>query len=136
VDEKHSAAGDDYDVSDGRDPRFADDPAAREQHQAKVAGNPLSYAELEEVRRAALEADEDARYTLRELFVLISGASILLALGTRLPPGAFAGLLGLVTLAALAALAWFNLRAAVVQLAWWMLLALYLLAIARAIWGT
>jgi hypothetical protein len=69
---------------------------------------------------------DSSRFTLRSLFLMVTFASIVLALGSRLSRPAFAGICGLAAFVTLLFTRKFRSGGAVVQLAWWMLLAIYL----------
>ncbi|HXT56979.1 MAG TPA: hypothetical protein VN699_00010 [Pirellulales bacterium] len=81
------------------------------------------------------QTDEDRRFTLAGLFALVTFASVVLALGNYLPRSIFAGVTGLATLVGMVALSLIKGPPMVIQLAWWLLLSIYLLAIAWAVWG-
>lgn len=88
--------------------------------------------------RAAFEpirSDDDRRFTLTGLFALMTFASVVFALGSYLPPAIFAGVTGLATLVGMVVLSLLNGPPMVIQLGWWMLLAIYLAAIGWAVWG-
>lgn len=78
-------------------------------------------------------ADEDRRFSLAGLLAVVTICCVALAIGARLPRPMFAGLLGLLTLAALALLALAEVQWALARLSWWVLLAMYLLAVAWTI---
>jgi hypothetical protein len=97
---------------------------------------PFSASELDLIRSALKpEQDEDRRFTLAGLFALVTFASVVLALGNYLPRSIFAGVTGLATLVGMVALSLIKGPPMVIQLAWWLLLSIYLLAIAWAVWG-
>ncbi|HEV7226730.1 MAG TPA: hypothetical protein VGN42_28740 [Pirellulales bacterium] len=81
------------------------------------------------------QVDEDRRFTLAGLFALMTFASVVLALGNYLSRSIFAGVTGLATLVGMVALSLIKGPPMVIQLAWWLLLSIYLLAIAWAVWG-
>ena len=81
------------------------------------------------------QLNEDRRFTLACLFALVTFASVVLALGNYLPRSIFAGVTGLATLVGMVALSLIKGPPMVIQLAWWLLLSIYLLAIAWAVWG-
>ncbi len=85
--------------------------------------------------RAPEGGEEERSFSLIGLFVLVTLASTVLALGSYLPREIFAGVTGLATLASMVVLSLFNAPPLVVRLAWWLLLAIYLAAIAWAVWA-
>lgn len=98
----------------------------------KLSGSP---DELKAIRSLLLpeQAAEERRFSLLGLFALITFASVVLALGRYLPPQIFAGVTGAATLASMIFLSLLRAPPLVIQLAWWMLLAIYLGAIAWAV---
>jgi hypothetical protein len=94
-----------------------------------------SRGELKAIRAIVLpeQAAEERRFSLLGLFALITFASVVLALGRYLPPQIFAGVTGAATLASMILLSLLRGPPLVIQLAWWMLLAIYLGAIAWAV---
>lgn len=97
---------------------------------------PFSASDLDLIRSALKpEQDEDRRFTLTGLFALVTFASVVLALGRYLPRPIFAGVTGLATLVGMAALSLIKGPPMVIQLGWWLLLSIYLLAIGWAVWG-
>lgn len=98
---------------------------------------PFSAADLDLIRSALKPepADEDRRFTLIGLFGLVTFASVVLALGKYLPKPIFAGVTGLATLVGMVALSLIKGPPMVIQLGWWLLLSIYLLAIGWAVWG-
>lgn len=90
------------------------------------------------VIRAALQpirSDDERRFTLTGLFALMTFASVVFALGSYLPPAIFAGVTGLATLVGMVVLSLLNGPPMVIQLGWWLLLAIYLAAIGWAVWA-
>ena len=88
--------------------------------------------------KAALEpvrSEDERRFTLAGLFALMTFASVVFALGSYLPPAIFAGVTGLATLVGMVLLSLLNGPPMVIQLGWWMLLAIYLAAIGWAVWS-
>ncbi|HEX5445413.1 MAG TPA: hypothetical protein VFW87_16425 [Pirellulales bacterium] len=81
------------------------------------------------------ERAESQRFSLWSLLALMTLAAVVLGLGTYLPKAVFAGVLGIATLVAMVLLSLLRLPAAILQIGWWMLLVIYLIAIASAIRG-
>jgi len=79
--------------------------------------------------------DDPARFTLRNFLIVITLASVVLALGRSLPRGVFAGLAGVAAFFSLLTARWLPRGGAVFMLAWWMLLGIYLLTTALAMLG-
>jgi hypothetical protein len=98
---------------------------------------PFSAAALDLIRSALKpeQADEDRSFTLTGLFALITFVAVVLALGNYLPKPIFAGVTGLATLVGMVALSLIKGPPMVIQLGWWLLLSIYLLAIGWAVWG-
>ena len=96
-----------------------------------------SEAELKAIRAALqpIRSDDERRFTLTGLFALTTFASVVFALGSYLPPALFAGVTGLATLIGMVVLSLINGPPMVIQLGWWMLLAIYLAAIGWAVWA-
>ena len=115
-----------------RDDQASDVKADSIEQRPKLAGSP---DELKAIRAIVLpeQAAEERRFSLLGLFALITFASVVLALGRYLPPQIFAGVTGAATLASMIALSLLRGPPLVIQLAWWMLLAIYLGAIAWAV---
>ena len=114
------------------DDQASDVKADSIEQRPKLAGSP---DELKAIRSLLLpeQAAEERRFSLLGLFALITFASVVLALGRYLPPQIFAGVTGAATLASMIALSLLRGPPLVIQLAWWMLLAIYLGAIAWAV---
>lgn len=82
--------------------------------------------ELErEVRAGAVE--DPVRFSLSGLFLLITAASVALAFGSRLPRQMFAGISGGAALLTLLSAKWFKPGSAVLNVAWYVLLLIYVL---------
>lgn len=81
---------------------------------------------LADRRRRRLE--NPTQYTLRTLLIVLTGASVIFALGTRVPRPVFAGLLGLAVFLTALCSSWIRHSGAWVRLSWWTLMAIYLLA--------
>lgn len=96
----------------------------------------FSATDLEAIREALeqVRAGDERRFTLAGLFALVTFASVVFALASYLPPAIFAGVTGLATLIGMVILSFLNGPPLVIQVAWWMLLAIYLAAIAWAAW--
>jgi len=86
---------------------------------------------------ARLQAREDARigrlsdprrFTITRLLFVLTLASVVLAAGTQLPRGVFAGVAGAAALLTAFFTRWFLGDSAFAQLAWWTLLSIYLIA--------
>jgi hypothetical protein len=75
------------------------------------------------------------RFSMWGLLGVVTGASLVLAVGTYFPKPIFAGAVGLATLITMVALSAMREPPAVLQLAWWTLLLIYLMAIGSAIVG-
>lgn len=97
----------------------------------------LSSGEINSLRDIILSAEraESQRFSLWGLFGLMTFAAIILGIGAYLPKAVFAGVLGVATLVAMVVLSLLRLPAAILQVGWWMLLVIYLIAIASAISG-
>jgi hypothetical protein len=79
----------------------------------------------------ALETDADEsrdtrQFSLSGLLGIFTLAAVLLGAGRWLPMSSFAGLMGLGALAMLAVITLLECRRAIVHVAWWVMLALYL----------
>lgn len=96
-----------------------------------------SEADLAAIRAALqpIRSDDERRFTLTGLFALMTFASVVFALSNYLPPAIFAGVTGLATLVGMVVLSLVNGPPMVIQLGWWMLLAIYLAAIGWAVWA-
>lgn len=92
------------------------------------------FGELREIIASAEQA-ESQRFSLWSLFVLVTTAAVILGVGAYLPKAVFAGVLGIATLVAMVFLSLWRLPAAILQLGWWMLLVIYLIAIVSAVRG-
>lgn len=86
---------------------------------------------------AKLQSRQDARigtlsdprrFTITRLLFVLTLASIVLAAGTQLPRGVFAGVAGAATLLTAFFTRWFLGDSAFAQLAWWTLMSIYLIA--------
>ena len=105
---------------------------------ARSAAPPIrSPTDLEAIREAfdPVRSDDERRFSLTGMFALVTFASVVFALGSRLPPAMFAGVTGLATLVGVVLLSLLEGPPMVIQLGWWMLLAIYLAAIGWAVWG-
>ena len=109
------------------------------QQSVRQSPRPLSGTpeELKAIRAVLLpeRGENEQRFSLTGLFAVVTFASIVLGLGSYLPPAIFAGAAGAATLAGMFALSLLRAPPLVMQLGWWLLLALYLMAIGRAIWA-
>lgn len=100
--------------------------------------SPIESQAESKVLRDALEpvrSDDERRFSLTGMFALVTFASVVFALGSYLPPAIFAGVTGLATLVGMVLLSLINGPPMVIQLGWWMLLAIYLAAIGWAVWS-
>jgi len=79
--------------------------------------------------------NDPARFTLRNLLLVITMASVVLAIGVRFPRPYFAGAVGLAALVTAVSASWLRGGGAVLQLAWWTLLGIYLMACGFALAG-
>ena|SRR5215469_5648794 len=97
---------------------------------------PASAAELDAIVAALQENDpESRRYSLAGLLVIMTIASVVLSLGAQLPRDVFAGAVGVATLVSMVALSAMQDPPRVLQVGWWVLLLIYLIAIASAVWA-
>lgn len=117
-----NAASDDYRLA-----RSPDVPAARAAGtvQPPVVGEPPDFD------HPPIEAG-DRMISLAHALGMMTVASLVFAVGVRIPPRPFAGLLGLLAMISLMLSGWWKRPPLVAQVAWWLLLAVYLLASARA----
>lgn len=96
----------------------------------------LSPRQIEAIREAFVSPDaESSRFSLWGLFVVVSGASLILAAGSYFPKPLFAGAVGIATLVSMVALSAVKHPPGVLQVGWWVLLLIYLMAIFSAILG-
>jgi hypothetical protein len=96
----------------------------------------LSKTELTHVRETLTGEDLESRhFSMWGLLGVVTAASLVLAVGTYLPKSLFAGTVGMATLISMVALSAMTNPPAVLQVAWWVLLLLYLMAIGSAIRG-
>lgn len=77
--------------------------------------------------------DDPRRYTLRNLLLVLTSASFVLAAGIRMPRPLFAGVLGGAALVTAFAAGRLKRTGATLELAWWTLLVIYLLSSAFAL---
>jgi hypothetical protein len=85
--------------------------------------------------RNAVVLDDPTSFSMWGLLCVVSGASLVLAVGTYFPKPVFAGAVGIATLVTMVALSAMRDPPAVLQLAWWTLLLIYLMAIGSAVLG-
>lgn len=78
-----------------------------------------------EVKAGAVE--DPVRFSLSGLFLLVTMASVGLAFGSRLPRPIFAGISGGAAFVTLLAAKWMNRGSAVLNVAWYVLLLIYIL---------
>jgi hypothetical protein len=88
-------------------------------------------AERPPVRRRVL-FNEEQQFTLGGLMLLVTLVGLLLGPVAWLPLPVFAGMLGLGALTLLALISVFQARLAIIKLAWWLMLLLYVTAAAAA----
>ena len=81
---------------------------------------------VKQVRAGAVE--DPARFTLGTLFLIVTAASVALAFGSRLPRATFAGVSGAAAFFTLFAAKWIRRGSATMQMAWYVLLGIYVLA--------
>jgi hypothetical protein len=86
-------------------------------------------------RSVAARSSDPTRFTLRNLLMVITLASVILAIGVRFPRPVFAGAVGLAALVTAVSASWLNRGGAAWQLAWWTLLGIYLMACGFAMLG-
>jgi hypothetical protein len=79
--------------------------------------------------------NDPARFTLRNLLLVITMASVVLSIGIRFPRPYFAGAAGLAALVTAVSASWLRGGGAILQLAWWTLLGIYLMACGFALLG-
>lgn len=83
--------------------------------------------------RQVAALDDPRRFSLRSLLFMLTLASFVLAAGIRIPRPAFAGLVGTLSLITAVAAGRLKKSGATLELAWWTLFAIYLLAGAFAV---
>ena len=100
-------------------------------------GSPrMSADDVQAIRDAFVGEDPDAqRFSLWGLLGIVTAASLVLAVGSYFPKPIFAGAVGIATLVTMVALSAMKNPPAVLQVAWWTLLLIYLMAIGSAIVG-
>jgi hypothetical protein len=81
------------------------------------------------------DPDDPQRFTLRGLFAVLTMVSLVLALGIRFSRPVFAGIVGVAALFTLFVARWIRVGSAVVMLAWWTLLGVYVLVAMFAMLG-
>jgi hypothetical protein len=79
---------------------------------------------------------EETQFSLRGMMILFTVTCCVLAVGARLPLDIFAGTLGILTLVSAGIMSLLDVRRALVHLAWWILLAAYLLVCFAAVLRT
>ena len=79
--------------------------------------------------------NDPSRFTLRNLLLVITLASVVMGIGVRFPRPVFAGAAGLAALVTAVSASWLRSGGAVLQLAWWTLLGIYLMACGFALLG-
>jgi hypothetical protein len=97
---------------------------------------PPSARELDAFVDALQDKDPDSRrFSMWGLLGIVTAASLILSLGSYFPKPAFAGIVGIATLVSMVGLSAMKNPPAVLQAAWWVLLLIYLMSIASAVWG-
>ena len=99
--------------------------------------SPRMSAEDVQAIRDVFVSDDPAtqRFSMWGLMGIVTGASLVLAVGSYFPKPIFAGAVGIATLVTMVALSAMKQPSAVLQVAWWTLLLIYLMAIGSAILG-
>lgn len=105
--------------------------AIDEEVEAREKARELLEKQAAEVE--TLEEADEARFSLAWMFVLMTGVAVILALGRQVRPEIFAGVCGAGVLISLAVISVLRIRWVVIHVAWWLLLAIYLLASAMAV---
>ena len=96
----------------------------------------VSVGDLQAIHDAVAGRDpESQRFSLWGLLGVVTAAAIVLAIGSYFPKPIFAGVVGVATLITMVALSVMKNPPAVLQVAWWTLLLIYLMAIGSAILG-
>ena len=111
--------GQGYGLTEGETASAA--PASQARHEA----------ERPPVRRRVL-FNEEQQFTLGGLMLLVTLVGLLLGPVAWLPLPVFAGMLGLGALTLLALISVFQARLAIIKLAWWLMLLLYVAAASAA----
>ena len=94
----------------------------------------MSADEVKAIHEAFAPGDPDAkRFSLSGLLAIVTAASLLLAVGSYFPKPIFAGAVGIATLVSMVALSAMKNPPAVLHVAWWTLLLIYLMAIGSAV---
>jgi hypothetical protein len=98
--------------------------------------SPPSPAELAAFVDAIEGKDPDSRrFSVWGLLGIVTVASVILAIGSYLPRSVFAGTVGMATLLSMVVLSAMKNPPTVLQVGWWVLLLIYLMAIASAVWA-
>lgn len=114
-------------ASDSSGGRAVDDP---------IPPSPLSPADLKTIHTAVTGEDpESRRFSMWDLLAVVTVASLVLAVGTYVSKPVFAGAVGMATLVSLVALSAMKHPPAILQIGWWVLLLIYLMAIGSAVWS-
>lgn len=112
-------------------------PQAGARNETEAAHRPehlMSADELKAIHDAFTGQDPDAqRFSLWGLLGIVTAASLVLAIGSYFPKPIFAGAVGIATLVTMVALSAMKNPPAVLRVAWWTLLLIYLMAIGSAI---
>lgn len=107
-------------------------------HETSLSPSPaeLSVEELNSIRETVLGQDPELRrFSMWDLLVIVTAASLVLAVGTYLSRPVFAGIVGMATLLSMVTLSAMKHPPAALQVGWWILLLIYLMAIGSAVWN-
>lgn len=116
-----NASAEDYDLVPG------DAPQPRRFEVLVPAGRPPPPEPVPDLRKIA-GYDDPRRFTLRNLLLVLTLASVVLAAGIRLPRSVFAGIVGMSALITAFSAGRLKKTGVTLELAWWTLLVIYLLA--------
>lgn len=118
------------------DPSPGEEPGGERPDGGRRPPSPMSDDEIKAIRQVVIDDDPEARrFSLWGLLGIVTGASLVLAAGSYFPKPIFAGAVGIATLVTMVALSAMKHPPAVLQVAWWTLLLIYLMAIGSAIMG-
>jgi hypothetical protein len=127
------AVGDEVD-----DANFAVEPASPPLDRSiarSVLRRQTERADAESRGKRIAATEDPTRFTLTNMFLLVTLASIAFAAGRFLPRGIFAGVCGGAAFMSLIMARWLGRNGAVFHLAWWMLFGIYLLVSVLATLG-
>lgn len=132
-----AADQDQPDANAGDEQHQREEPARGRQTVLSDSPRPqLSPSQIEAIREAFVGHDPEAsRFSLWGLLVVVSGASLILAAGSYFPKSVFAGAVGIATLVSLVVLSVMKHPSGILQVGWWTLLLIYLMAIFSAVLG-